>query len=221
MSCSLKGLHSTANLRNDLYSQSHLRSTFLQQLDEDDDNGSFTASDERFEQLIICTAEYNSEAARPGIKPLERGQFAEKMARETNSGTLLRIFNFYAKLFAPHQQMQAKVPTYSEIMFANNTLSQGEIMCFCTDFRIVPHLLTRNDIRNIWPFIGEELESETKRVGKELSFAGFMEFLVCFLINIIYKCLCFIILSPILTLYFYINSFCSSSSFYIRYAYRY
>ena len=59
----------------------------------------------------------------------------------------------------------------------------------------------------------DELESETKRVGKELSFAGFMEFLVCFLINIIYKCLCFIILSPILTLYFYINSFCSSSSF--------
>ena len=64
------------------------------------------------------------------------------------------MFNFYAKLFAPHQQMTKKVPTYSEIMFANNTLSQGEVMCFGMDFRIVPHLLTRNDVRNIWPFIG-------------------------------------------------------------------
>ncbi len=103
------------------------------------------------------------------------------MARQTNPGTLLLVFNFYAKLFAPHQQMTKKVPTYSEIMFANNTLSQGEVMCFCVDFRIVPHLLTRNDVRNIWPFIGEEHggdSSDVKRVGKELSLGGFQEFLV-------------------------------------------
>ena len=154
------------------------RDAFQAQLDRDDDGGNFTASDERFESLVILSAAYNEEAARPGKRALERGKFAEKMARETNPGTLLLIFNFYAKLFAPHQQMQAKVPTYSEIMFANNTLSQGEVMCFCSDFRIVPNLLTRNDVRNIWPFIGEELDADTVRVGKELSLQGFQELLV-------------------------------------------
>ena len=179
MSCSLKGSHSTLLSTTSDSTVSILRGEFLHQLDCDDDGGNFTAADERFESLIICTAEYNGEAARPGCKPLERGQFAEKMARETNPGTLLRVFNFYAKLFAPHQQMQAKVPTMSEIMFANNTLSQGEVMCFCTDFRIVPHLLTRNDVRHIWPIIGEEHGGDDgKRVGKELSLSGFMEFLV-------------------------------------------
>ena len=154
------------------------RSEFTQQLDCDDDNDNFTAADERFAPLVILSAAFNEEAPRPGKRPLERGEFAEKMARQTNPGTLLLVFNFYAKLFAPHQQMQAKVPTYSEIMFANNTLSMGEMMCFCADFRIVPHLLTRNDIRNIWPFIGEELDADTKRVGKELSLDGFQELLV-------------------------------------------
>ena len=122
------------------------RSEFTQQLDCDDDNDNFTAADERFEPLVILSTAFNEEAPRPGKRPLERGEFAEKMARQTNPGTLLLVFNFYAKLFAPHQQMQAKVPTYSEIMFANNTLSMGEMMCFCADFRIVPNLLTRNDI---------------------------------------------------------------------------
>ena len=154
------------------------RSEFTQQLDCDDDNDNFTAADERFEPLVILSTAFNEEAPRPGKRPLERGEFAEKMARQTNPGTLLLVFNFYAKLFAPHQQMQAKVPTYSEIMFANNTLSMGEMMCFCADFRIVPNLLTRNDIRNIWPFIGEELDADTKRVGKELSLDGFQELLV-------------------------------------------
>lgn len=111
------------------------KDAFTKQLDCDDDNDNFTAADERFEPLVILSAAYNEEAARPGKRALERGPHAEKMARETNPGTVLLIFNFYAKLFAPHTQMQAKVPTYSEIMFANNTLSQGEIMCFCIDFR--------------------------------------------------------------------------------------
>ena len=160
---------------------SQKRIAFIDQLEKDDDMGNFTAADERFEPLVVVSTAYNEEAPRPGKRPLERGDFAEKMARQTNPGTLLLVFNFYAKLFAPHQQMTKKVPTYSEIMFANNTLSQGEVMCFCSDFRIVPHLLSRNDVRNIWPFIGEEhggAHSEVKRVGKELSLEGFQEFLV-------------------------------------------
>ena len=51
--------------------------------------------------------------------------------------------------------------------------------CLLICFSIVPHLLTRNDIRNIWPFIGAELDSgESKRVGKELDLTGFQELLV-------------------------------------------
>ena len=41
------------------------RDAFQAQLDRDDDGGNFTASDERFESLVILSAAYNEEAARP------------------------------------------------------------------------------------------------------------------------------------------------------------
>ena len=80
MACSLRGEFSTSNLFTNSNESIH-RTTFLAQLDQDDDNGNFTAADERFEPLVIASVEYDSECPRPGRKALERGQFAEKMAR--------------------------------------------------------------------------------------------------------------------------------------------
>eukprot|EP00505_MAST-04D_sp_SCG-Rhode-Island_P004042 Stramenopile-MAST_4_protein_4042 len=161
-----------------------LRLEFLDRLDKDDDGGNFTTADERHEVLRICKAYYDTELPRPGKHgTLENGERVEKMARQMEPGTLMQTFEFYAALFAPHQQLIKKVPTYSEIKFANNTLSQGELMCFCNDFELTPKVVSRNDIRHIWPYIQEEHAgvggvSNAKRIGKELSLEGFKQFLV-------------------------------------------
>ncbi len=157
--------------------------SFLDRLDKDDDGGNFTAADERNEVIRISTSFYDKEAPRPGKHgTLENTESVEKMARQVDPGSLLQTFEFYAALFAPHQQLIKKVPTYSEIKFANNTLSQGELMCFCNDFALTPNIVSRQDIRHVWPFIQEEHSgyaggSSEKRIGKELSLEGFKQFL--------------------------------------------
>ncbi len=160
-----------------------LYAEFLDRLDKDDDGGNFTTADERHETLRIAKTFYDKEAPRPGKHgSIQNSDQVSKMARQMNPGTLLLTFEFYAALFAPHQQLIKKVPTYSEIKFANNTLSQGELMCFCSDFNITPDIVSKQDIRHIWPYIQEQHSgvggvNHAKRIGKELSVEGFKQFL--------------------------------------------
>ena len=55
-------------------------------------------------------------------------------------------------------------------------------MCFCSDFNITPDIVSKQDIRHIWPYIQEQHSgvggvNNAKRIGKELSVEGLKQFL--------------------------------------------
>jgi hypothetical protein len=65
-------------------------------------------------------------------------------------GTIVLVYDFYAKLQAPAIQLCGKARSYDEAKRADETLSQGELTSLLKDFKVVPNLLSREELAHIW-----------------------------------------------------------------------
>lgn len=63
---------------------------------------------------------------------------------------LAQIFAFYKKLQSPGSQLARKGLSYEEISGCNETMSFFETLWFCRNFNVVPALISKNDLLQIW-----------------------------------------------------------------------
>jgi hypothetical protein len=70
--------------------------------------------------------------------------------RRVVPGTIVLVYDFYAKLQAPAIQLCGKARSYDEAKRADETLSQGELTSLLKDFNVVPKLLSREELAHIW-----------------------------------------------------------------------
>jgi len=100
------------------------------------------------------------------------------------AGSLRALFNHYAAQFTAEQHLRARKVDLVMVNFANSTISPGELNFMCKDLRIVPELLTDVEVKWLWPQLVEAHEvciqpgEKTKRVGREIGYEKFLEFLV-------------------------------------------
>jgi hypothetical protein len=65
-------------------------------------------------------------------------------------GSLLMIFAFYAKIQSWAGQLMRRLATFDQYRHLDATISFFELLVFCRDFKIVPTLISKRDIFNIW-----------------------------------------------------------------------
>ena len=75
---------------------------------------------------------------------------SDSLGPPPDNSSLRTAFEFYAKLQSPNQQMATRNVTYELMCFANETLSFHELVVWMRDFKVVPTLLTRGELRFLW-----------------------------------------------------------------------
>jgi hypothetical protein len=98
-------------------------------------------------------------------------------------GSLSLAFHFYAKLFSPEVQLANKGHgsslTYDSIRFANTTISLGELLCFATDFGLMPSAISRDAVLFAWQRHQRwKKHMDASYRGNELRYDDFVEVLV-------------------------------------------
>ena len=88
-------------------------------------------------------------------------------------GPLASAFNFYAKLLDPKIATGSYYPTFEAIERAARTCTFTECLAFAWDFDIVPHLLSRGDLRYVFAYVQRDSEDYIN----ELTYEQFEEFL--------------------------------------------
>eukprot|EP00943_MAST-04B_sp_MAST-4B-sp1_P009206 g9206.t1 len=88
-------------------------------------------------------------------------------------GPVATAFNFYAKLLDPRIATGTYYPTFEAIERAARTCTFTESLAFAWDFDIVPHLLSRGDLRYIFAYVQRGSEDYIN----ELTYEQFEEFL--------------------------------------------
>ena len=88
-------------------------------------------------------------------------------------GPIASAFNFYAKLLDPRIATGSYYPTFEAIERAARTCTFTECLAFAWDFDIVPHLLSRGDLRYVFAYVQRDSEDYIN----ELTYEQFEEFL--------------------------------------------
>ena len=88
------------------------------------------------------------------------------------NASLVTIFMFYAKM----QDMGCS--TFSSREVANETMSHFELDKLCRDFRIIPTLLTKRELQQIWTGVATENHALMKGPFSKLKFVHFQDFFV-------------------------------------------
>lgn len=100
----------------------------------------------------------------------------EASDEEFGNSSLCLMFDFYAKIQNPAQQLGVHAPTYDEIAFANSTLSFYELVVLCRDFSIIPALLSKDELRYLWRVTSAQWVKNGNDC-RSLPFSGFPDFL--------------------------------------------
>eukprot|EP00753_Platysulcus_tardus_P016235 PLAT5515.1.p1 GENE.PLAT5515.1~~PLAT5515.1.p1 ORF type:complete len:681 (+),score=304.80 PLAT5515.1:59-2101(+) len=106
---------------------------------------------------------------------LDASAYKGHVRGQRKPGSVVLMFEFYAKIFSPSKQLSRRTLTYDEILRANNTLSFGEFLCLAKDTKITPQLLTKGELHLVW----ESLHRSKEDVFfQEMNYAQFLELLV-------------------------------------------
>ena len=85
--------------------------------------------------------------------------------------------NFEAKFQSPVDQLGINSLTYDQITTANETLSFFELLVFCRDFKLIPRLLTKEELKFLWKVIHMERVRQGESGVHYLEFEDFKDFL--------------------------------------------
>jgi hypothetical protein len=89
------------------------------------------------------------------------------------NGSLIRIFMYYAKLQSP-----TVIHSFIETDEANETMSQVEFILFLRDFQIIPKLLTKLDVIELWKLVTKEWIHTGKGTFRSMDFNSFKDMFV-------------------------------------------
>jgi hypothetical protein len=98
----------------------------------------------------------------------------EEFSAGTNS-SLLDIFQYYAALEPPNA-LQAK--TFSDVLETNDTMELVEFHTFLRDFQVVPRLLSKKDVREVWNSICADYVASGHGTFKKMDFEVFRDSIV-------------------------------------------
>jgi hypothetical protein len=93
-------------------------------------------------------------------------------SKPNGNESLNTIFMFYARL-----TQDLKVTSFTAHDLANETMDSAELLIFCRDFNIIPKILTREDILNIWKGVLRDRKNDIKAFIA-LDFIDFVDVLV-------------------------------------------
>ena len=97
-----------------------------------------------------------------------------KRPSAVQTGPVATAFNFYAKLLDPRiAKEDSYYPTFDAIRRAARTCTFTESLAFAWDFDIVPHLLSRGDLRYVFAYVQRGPDDYIN----ELTYEQFEEFL--------------------------------------------
>ena len=96
-----------------------------------------------------------------------------KRPSAVQTGPVATAFNFYAKLLDPRIATGSYYPTFDAIERAARTCTFTESLAFAWDFDIVPHLLSRGDLRYVFAYVQRGPDDYIN----ELTYEQFEEFL--------------------------------------------
>jgi hypothetical protein len=97
---------------------------------------------------------------------------------ECSSGTnssLLDIFQYYAALEPPNA-LQAK--TFSDVLETNDTMELVEFHTFLRDFQVVPRLLSKKEVREVWNSICADYVAAGHGTFKKMDFEVFRDAII-------------------------------------------
>lgn len=119
-----------------------------------------------------------SQNAMKDLKKMDVKMFCKtsSLKPDDQNSSLRLIFNFYAKLQPPSNQLSTN-PTYAQIEYANETLSFFELLTLCRDFRVAPRLITREELKFLWKIINIKRMRGNETTLGELDFDEFIDFL--------------------------------------------
>lgn len=92
--------------------------------------------------------------------------------KSSGNQSLNTIFMFYARLTQDHN-----ISSFTAHDLANETMDSAELLIFCRDFNIIPKILTRDDILNIWKGVVRDRKNDIKAFIA-LDFMDFVDFFV-------------------------------------------
>ena len=86
------------------------------------------------------------------------------------------MFFFYTKVQSTFQKV-GKSASYEEEENARVSLSFYELLLLCRDFRIIPKIITKEELYYLWRVMNVQKGKEGKQVSRLVSFADFKDFL--------------------------------------------
>lgn len=89
---------------------------------------------------------------------------------------LCSIFYFYTKVQSTFQKV-GKSATYEEVENARVSLSFYELLLLCRDFRIIPKIITKEELYYLWKVMNVQKGKTGSKVSRLVSFTDFKDFL--------------------------------------------
>lgn len=90
--------------------------------------------------------------------------------------SLCSIFFFYTKVQSTFQKVGKSAP-YEEVENARVSLSFYELLLLCRDFRIIPKIITKEELYYLWKVMNVQKGKKGAKVSRLVSFTDFKDFL--------------------------------------------
>ena len=101
---------------------------------------------------------------------------------EEKNSSLLLAFMFYAAM------QVAGTASFSATQLANETMTLYELDKFCRDFKIIPNMLSKHEIKALWSVYGVAYQQKYRQPLQAMTFIDFQDFFVRMALYTYNKC---------------------------------
>ena len=105
-------------------------------------------------------------------KAAAEGAGVRKGGPDDKNSSLLLIFMFYAAM------QIGSTASFSATQLANETMTLYELDKFCRDFKIIPNMLSKTEVKAVWALFGTAYSLKYRAVLQAMTFADFQDLFV-------------------------------------------